>query len=221
MSRARPSMYPGPPAPSHWAALEACSQALQASCSNVHSAIGILHEETADLPRLAGVVHSRRMFDLVTEPEVFSAQRALANEMGPQITELIRRAEDGLEGLKARERGLRAKVRREEGAFSFSRSLCSALRRGSRPIDRRGGWGGQPCGCALEQNAHDETRPLAQVDKRNSASRAPTPSSASAKDAEALEKQLEELRRRKDRLGAEVERLEGEVEAASAKAGRR
>ncbi|GAA5924667.1 hypothetical protein JCM1841_006380 [Sporobolomyces salmonicolor] len=168
MSRARPSMYPGPPAPSHWAALEACSQALQASCSNVHSAIGILHEETADLPRLAGVVHSRRMFDLVTEPEVFSAQRALANEMGPQITELIRRAEDGLEGLKARERGLRAKV-----------------------------------------------------DKRNSASRAPTPSSASAKDAEALEKQLEELRRRKDRLGAEVERLEGEVEAASAKAGRR
>ncbi|GAA5920401.1 hypothetical protein JCM5296_005710, partial [Sporobolomyces johnsonii] len=108
------------------------------------------------------------MFDLVTEPEVFSAQRALANEMGPQISELIRRAEGGLEGLKARERGLRAKV-----------------------------------------------------DKRNSASRAPTPSSASAKDVEALEKQLEELQRRKDRLGAEVERLEGQVEAASAKGGRR
>lgn len=63
------------------------------------------------------------MFDLVTEPDVFSAQRALANEMSPQIEELIGRAEDGLEGLKQRERALRAKVR-VKPALSM---LCSRL----------------------------------------------------------------------------------------------
>lgn len=50
------------------------------------------------------------MFDLVTEPEVFAAQRAVANEMVPQIEEYIARAEDGLEELKQRERALHAKV---------------------------------------------------------------------------------------------------------------
>lgn len=50
------------------------------------------------------------MFDLVTEPEVFAAQRAVANEMAPQIEEYIARAEDGLEELKQRERALHAKV---------------------------------------------------------------------------------------------------------------
>lgn len=50
------------------------------------------------------------MFDLVTETEVFSAQRALANEMAPQIEEYIARAEGGLEELKQRERALQGKV---------------------------------------------------------------------------------------------------------------
>ncbi|BGP24328.1 hypothetical protein JCM10295v2_003238 [Rhodotorula toruloides] len=123
MSRtARQSMYPSPPGASHWTALDACSAALQASCSNLESAVGILHQGTMDLPRLAGIVQSRRMFDLVTEPEVFSAQRALANEMAPQVDELIRRAEDGLEGLKQKERTLRAKVEKRQAAASRSQA---------------------------------------------------------------------------------------------------
>jgi hypothetical protein len=98
----------------------------------MQSAVEILHQGTMDLPRLAGIVQSRRvrprpvcgpqvrpanvpasllqMFDLVTEPEVFAAQRAVANEMAPQIEEFIARAEDGLEELKQRERALHAKV---------------------------------------------------------------------------------------------------------------
>lgn len=66
------------------------------------------------------------MFDLVTETEVFSAQRALANEMAPQIEECITRAEGGLEELKQRERALQGKV--------------SALRRkvGMDGVPRRG-----------------------------------------------------------------------------------
>ncbi|GAA5912235.1 hypothetical protein JCM8208_001309 [Rhodotorula glutinis] len=105
MSRARPSMYPAPPSASHWSALEQCSQALHASCVNVHGAVVVLDQATNDLARLASV-----SYDLITEPEVWSAQRALANEMSPQIEELIGRAESGLEGLKARERELRAKL---------------------------------------------------------------------------------------------------------------
>lgn len=61
--------------------------------------------------QVADLAFAEQMFDLVTEIEVFAAQRALANEMAPQIDELIRRAEDGLEGLKQKERTLRAKVR--------------------------------------------------------------------------------------------------------------
>ncbi|GAA5928358.1 hypothetical protein JCM10213_005715 [Rhodosporidiobolus nylandii] len=126
MSRARPSMYPAPPAPSHWSALAACSAALQASCAHVQGAVGILEQGTCDLPRLAGIVQSRRMFDLVTEPEVFDAQRALANEMRPQIEELIQRAEGGLEGLKERERGLRAKLDKRSALSSRPAEPISA-----------------------------------------------------------------------------------------------
>lgn len=39
-----------------------------------------------------------------------AAQRDLASEIEPQIKELIERAEDGLEGLKKREKVLQAKV---------------------------------------------------------------------------------------------------------------
>ncbi|GAA5848557.1 hypothetical protein JCM9279_006603 [Rhodotorula babjevae] len=116
MSRARQSMYPAPPSASHWSALEQCSQALHASCVNVHDAVVVLDQATSDLQRLGGVVHSRRSYDLITEPDVWSAQRALANEMSPRIEELIGRAESGLEALKARERELRAKLDKRTAA---------------------------------------------------------------------------------------------------------
>ncbi|GAA5945747.1 hypothetical protein JCM3775_005836 [Rhodotorula graminis] len=122
MSRARQSMYPAPPSASHWSALEQCSQALHASCVNVHDAVVVLDQATGDLSRLASVVCSTRNFDLVTEPEVWSAQRALANEMSPQIEELIGRAERGLEALKARERELRAKLDKRLPSSSSSSS---------------------------------------------------------------------------------------------------
>ncbi|GAA5885639.1 hypothetical protein JCM6882_007508 [Rhodosporidiobolus microsporus] len=119
MSRtARQSLYPSPAPPSHWSALSLCSAALSTSLGNVQSAVEILDQGTRDLPRLAGIVQSRRMFDLITEPDVLSAQRALANEMRPQIEELISRAEGGLEGLKERERGLKAKLDKRTASSS-------------------------------------------------------------------------------------------------------
>ncbi|KAK4047018.1 DASH complex subunit spc19 [Microbotryomycetes sp. JL201] len=110
MSRARQSVYPAPPAPVYWSALESCSSSLQLACASLNNATSTLDQGTFDFPRLATVVQSRRAFDLVTESEVQDAQRSLAAEMGPQITELIDRAEAGLEQVKKRERALKAKV---------------------------------------------------------------------------------------------------------------
>ncbi|KAK4056825.1 hypothetical protein OIO90_002075 [Microbotryomycetes sp. JL221] len=110
MSRARQSVYPAPPAPIYWSALDSCSSSLQSACTSLTNATVTLEHGTFDFPRLAQVVQSRRAFDLVTESEVQAAQRALAAEMGPQITELIQRAEQGLETVKKREKALRQKV---------------------------------------------------------------------------------------------------------------
>ncbi|SCZ93152.1 BZ3500_MvSof-1268-A1-R1_Chr6-2g08493 [Microbotryum saponariae] len=112
MSRARQSIYPAPVAPTYWSTLDQCSQHLHASCSNLNAASIRLHHGTYDFPRLAQVVNNRRAFDTVTESEVTAAQRELAHEMKPQISELIQRAENGLETMKKRERLLRTKVRR-------------------------------------------------------------------------------------------------------------
>ncbi|GAA5968729.1 hypothetical protein JCM11641_000712 [Rhodosporidiobolus odoratus] len=204
MSRtaARPSMYPTPSTPSHWQALSACSAALQASCAHMQGAVGILEQGTCDLSRLAGIVQSRRMFDLVTEPEVFSAQKALANEMRPQIEELITRAETGLEGLKEREKGLKVKVRlvykyQPSSAFTpFSANVLSLTM-----------WRNRVC--------------VEQLDARTS-NRAVTasPISASQEELDELEQKLAELRARKERLGREVGLLEEKVEEGQKK-GRR
>jgi len=51
------------------------------------------------------------VYDLIPSSEILAAQKALENEMSPQIQELISRAESGLEQLKKRERELHARVR--------------------------------------------------------------------------------------------------------------
>lgn len=62
--------------------------------------------QSSDIVNLINI----KAFDIVTESEVVAAQRALASEMSPQITELIDRAENGLETMKKREKTLREKV---------------------------------------------------------------------------------------------------------------
>ncbi|POY71903.1 hypothetical protein BMF94_5264 [Rhodotorula taiwanensis] len=118
MSRARPSMYPTPTSASHWTALEACAQGLHACGGNLQGAVNVLEQGTFDLPRLAGIIQSRRMFDVVTEKDIFESQRALANEMAPEIEGYIARAEDGLEELKQRERALQSKLEKRSQAAS-------------------------------------------------------------------------------------------------------
>lgn len=119
-------------------------------------------------------------FDTVTESTVLSAQRSLASFMSPQITELISRAESGLEGLKVKERGLRIKV-------------APRLPNRTEPSPSR----------------TDPDPPPRQLEKRlapppsssSSARTTPLP----APDLAALERKLKQLRMRKEVLGRDVE----------------
>lgn len=56
-----------------------------------------LSEATADFPRLARVLSSRRHFDLVSEADVRHARTQLSLEIGPQLRELIPLAEQAVE----------------------------------------------------------------------------------------------------------------------------
>ncbi|GAA5963698.1 hypothetical protein JCM3765_003549 [Sporobolomyces pararoseus] len=110
----RASLYPVAPPPSHWTALEHCSLQLAQCSMHLQSSIQILDEATRDFPRLASVIESTRVYDLIPSNEIKSAQKALENEMSPQIQELIVRAETGLETLKKRERELQTRVEKRK-----------------------------------------------------------------------------------------------------------
>ncbi|GAA5848857.1 hypothetical protein JCM5353_004062 [Sporobolomyces roseus] len=110
----RPSVYPSPAPPSHWTALESCSLQLSNTTTHLQGSIQILDEATRDLPRLATVIDSNRVYDLIPVSSIHSAQEALKSSMSPQITHLVQRAEDGLSTLKEKERSLRARVEKRK-----------------------------------------------------------------------------------------------------------
>ncbi|GAA6024434.1 hypothetical protein JCM11491_001734 [Sporobolomyces phaffii] len=109
---ARASMYPTAPPPSHWSALEQCSLHLAQSSFHLETSIDTLDEATRDFPRLASVIESNRVYDLVPGREIVAAQRAIDHEMRPRIERLVDSASVGLERLKESERQLRERVDR-------------------------------------------------------------------------------------------------------------
>ncbi|GAA5904287.1 Spc19p [Sporobolomyces salmoneus] len=111
MSRlARSSMYPVAPPLSHWTALEHCSLELAQSSLHLQSSIETLSTATPDLPRIASILSSHRVYDLLPSSEIRQAQEQVKREMEPQIEGLVERAEGALGGLKEREKALRARV---------------------------------------------------------------------------------------------------------------
>lgn len=103
-------MYPVAPPASHWTALDNCSLQLAQSCAHVHNAIEILDDVTRDFPRLATVVDSTRVYDLVPAREIADAQEHLRAEMSPQIQSVIDRAEVALDSLKDKEKQLKSRA---------------------------------------------------------------------------------------------------------------
>ncbi|KAF8740129.1 hypothetical protein AX14_008545 [Amanita brunnescens Koide BX004] len=93
--------------------LAECVMTLEDCCEEAYEAQQLLRNGTHDLPRLSKVLENQRVFLLIDEGTVKRYKGDLAGEVEPQITELLKRAELGLEILVKKETLLRTKL---EGA---------------------------------------------------------------------------------------------------------
>lgn len=108
-----------------------CVSSLQASSRHLDSSIAILDSGVRDFPRTKQVVQITRVspaptsslallthkqhFELISEPALFAAQSALANEIGPEVEHLLHRVEQHLAKMERREKGLISKSELQEG----------------------------------------------------------------------------------------------------------
>lgn len=94
--------------------LQGCVSALSSSLSSLRSASENLDKGTHDFPRLATVLQTNRVFDVVAEQKVLEAKHCLIQEVEPHITNLIARIEAELARLAAREKKLKAEAELKE-----------------------------------------------------------------------------------------------------------
>ncbi|KIL70424.1 hypothetical protein M378DRAFT_189929 [Amanita muscaria Koide BX008] len=85
------------------ASLSECVMALEDCCEEAYEAQNLLRNGTQDLLRMSKVLDNQRIFLLVNESTVKRYKAEIADEVEPQITELLRRAEQGLEALVRKE----------------------------------------------------------------------------------------------------------------------
>ncbi|KAF8272087.1 Spc19-domain-containing protein [Lactarius quietus] len=117
-TRARESIFPGGSElhregsqPSFSPDLLESVRAMEDCCEEAHEAQQLLRNGTRDLPRMAHVLDNQRVFLLVDEGTVKKYKADLSDEIEPQITELISRAEKGLEALQKKRLLLQTKVK--------------------------------------------------------------------------------------------------------------
>jgi len=79
-------------------------------CEEAYEAQQILRDGTADLRRMTQVLDNQRVFLLVDEGTVEKYKADLSDEIEPQITELISRAEKGMKALQKTQHMLQTKV---------------------------------------------------------------------------------------------------------------
>jgi len=92
--------------------------ALEDCCEEAHEAQQLLRNGTFDLPRMAKVLTSQKVFLLIDEGTVRQYQADLTDEIEPQINELLERAEKGLKALNRKEGLIQTKVDAAQAAQS-------------------------------------------------------------------------------------------------------
>ncbi|PUU75662.1 DASH complex subunit Spc19 [Tuber borchii] len=117
--------------------LTGCVSSLQNSTRLLDSSISILDSGVHDFPRIKKVLQCTRHFELISEPTLYAAQTALADEIGPEVEHLLRRVEQHLAKMERREKALVAKSELQEGRLQQKPSLSSSASASSR--QRRGG----------------------------------------------------------------------------------
>ncbi|BFZ64598.1 DASH complex subunit spc19 [Saitoella coloradoensis] len=94
--------------------LESCISSLRSSVDLLSISISTLDTGINDFPRIAHLLSSTRHFELLPEPKVTAALQSLETEVGPQVQELLRRAEGSVNRLERREYALRSKMDLQE-----------------------------------------------------------------------------------------------------------
>ncbi|CAZ82256.1 unnamed protein product [Tuber melanosporum] len=103
--------------------LNGCVSSLQNSIRLLDSSISILDSGVHDFPRIKKVLQCTRHFELISEPTLYAAQTALADEIGPEVEHLLRRVEQHLAKMERREKALIAKSELQEGRLQQKPSL--------------------------------------------------------------------------------------------------
>ncbi|KAK3047324.1 hypothetical protein LTS18_013171 [Coniosporium uncinatum] len=116
--------------------LEGCVASLRSSMQLLDSSIHILDSGVSDLTRLAKVLQTTRHFELISEPDLHTAQASLVSEIRPEVDNLLSRVSNYLDKLERREQSLIAKCALQEGRLSQGgggRSSSGLAARGRAP----------------------------------------------------------------------------------------
>ncbi|TEB32210.1 hypothetical protein FA13DRAFT_1791037 [Coprinellus micaceus] len=114
-----PEQYIGDAYASCPPSLEECVAAMEDCCEEAYEAQLLLRNGTKDLPRMTKVLENEKVFLLVTESTVRRYQSALIDEIEPNVSALISKAEQGLSTLEKKESSLQSKI---ENAQSRARA---------------------------------------------------------------------------------------------------
>ncbi|KZO97959.1 hypothetical protein CALVIDRAFT_596974 [Calocera viscosa TUFC12733] len=90
--------------------LEACINATNQSTDTLKALLEDFNDGTGDLPRLTKVLENSRLFVLINEDVLRKYKAQLADEIEPQVGELIAKAEKSLGVLERREVQLQKKI---------------------------------------------------------------------------------------------------------------
>lgn len=108
--------------------------AMEDCCEEAYAAQQLLRNGTFDLPRMQKVLESQRVFLLIDEGTVKKYKADLADEIEPQINELIDHAEQGLKSLRRKEGLIQSKVEAARALQSCAATAPTATKREERRV---------------------------------------------------------------------------------------
>ncbi|KAF8452289.1 Spc19-domain-containing protein [Boletus edulis BED1] len=111
--------------------LRECVLAMEDCCEEAQQ---LLRNGTFDLPRMSKVLENQKVFLLIDEGTVRRYKANLADEIEPQIIELIERAERGLKALSRKQALIQSKVEAAQAVQSRAATAPTANKREERRI---------------------------------------------------------------------------------------
>ncbi|KAI9459525.1 Spc19-domain-containing protein [Boletus coccyginus] len=114
--------------------LRECVLAMEDCCEEAYEAQQLLRNGTFDLPRMTKVLANQKVFLLIDESTVRRYKADLADEIEPQINELIERAEKGLKALSRKQALIQSKVEAAQTMQSRAATAPTTNKREERRV---------------------------------------------------------------------------------------